>query len=124
MEQKELIAEVKAALDKGYHTKAAKLAKDIENEGIKTEVFALAAELKKRAATKTKKAEASEKKRSVRKPFTPADILKKYDDIIAALAAMDVEMRNAKKPYRVYFFHRRQIENLKRSFIKGTRGVK
>ena len=119
-EQTELIAEARSALKKGHHTKALKLIKGVENEIVEAQLLDEAHNLKKINAKKAAK-KASAPKAAKKVPASNEAVLAQYDKLIAILAEMDVQRRNMGKPYRVYFFHRRQIENLRRSFIKGTR---
>ena len=51
----------------------------------------------------------------------PGAILKKYDELKDQLARVESAQRNAGKPYRIYFIHRRKIEVMKMNFIKSMR---
>lgn len=51
----------------------------------------------------------------------PQVVVDAYDTLIETLANMEVQQRNASKPYRIYFAHRRRAEVLRLNFIKSLR---
>ena len=119
-EQKELIEQAEKALKAGYHNKALKLAKEIEDERTRGIIVAKATKAKAEAQVE---AEAAPKKREYTKPevVTPQNVLDAYAALMDTLAEIEVQERGKARPYRFYFFHRRQVENLMRNFKKGMR---
>jgi len=116
--QEKIIADAEKALKSGYHKKALKLSKEIEDENVKATIVARAEKLQAKA-----KEEAAQPKvePETRKVLTPYSIVEKYDELLAILAEIESVEKQKARPYRFYYFHRRQIENLKRNFIKGMR---
>ena len=51
----------------------------------------------------------------------PEKILKKYDDLIESLAQVEAAQRIKKKPFRIYFIHRKRLEVMKLNFVKQMR---
>lgn len=51
----------------------------------------------------------------------PQSILEAYDLLIKQLARVESAQRNAKKPHRIYFVHRKRMEVMKMNFIKSMR---
>lgn len=119
--QKELTEQAEAALKKGYHNKALKLAEGIENESVRGSIIARADKAKIKAKAKAAAAPKKTAKEMKDKPITPYDVLAKYDELMGALAEIETIERAKARPYRFYFFHRRQVENLMRGFKKGMR---
>jgi hypothetical protein len=51
----------------------------------------------------------------------PGVILEMYDDLIDELAKVEAAQRLKKKPYRLYFTHRKKLEVMRMSFLKSMR---
>ena len=51
----------------------------------------------------------------------PESILKKYDELIDELAKVEASQRMKKKPFRIYFIHRKRMEVMRINFIKSMR---
>ena len=119
--QKELTEQAEAALKKGYHNKALKLAEGILVESVRGTIIARAEKAKAEAKDAAAAAPKRDRKEMKDKPITPHDVLAKYDSLMDALAEIETIERAKARPYRFYFFHRRQVENLMRGFKKGMR---
>ena len=131
--QDEIIADARKALKNKFHNKALKLAKGIKDTEVQAAIIAAAKMLQSDAkeAAKDKPKPGTKKAGRVKgtaakakprvKGKTAEDVVDAYDDLLDVLADVETGERNKNKPYRFYFFHRRQIENLKRNFQKGMR---
>lgn len=116
--------EVSEAIKKGHYAKATKLLKscDLEDdvkEAIKKEIQPL---WDKQKADNKKKAAKPAAKPAVKAPASVDSISEKYADLISELASFEVDRRAAKKHVNFFIRHRRQLEGMKRNFLKfGSR---
>lgn len=123
-DQREVIKNAQEALKRGFHAKAAKIAKDIEDKETREFILDKAAALKKSAQAKARKARKAKRQAAKPKDPTPQDVLDAYDNLISKLAALETLERQKSRPYRFYFFHRNQVEQRRKMFAKGMRGYK
>lgn len=90
-----------------------------------------AAQAKARLAAQADKQEKAEAKAAVKPPAIkqvnnpknadPATCLKAYDALIDELAKTEAKQRIAKKPFRIFFIHRKRAEVMRQNLIKSMR---